>query len=80
MSAVTASPSTRRIVALFCLAAILLLSLGQGGHGLPVAILAPFWIVLAIVLALAFAPREEHRRALSPAFAPRLPSRAPPVR
>jgi hypothetical protein len=35
--------TTRRIVALLCLAAILLLAMAQAGHGLLVAVLAPFW-------------------------------------
>jgi hypothetical protein len=70
----------RRIVALLCLAAILLISLGQADHGLPLAVLVPFWIVLATILAVAILPLEDARPALLPVAARVLASRAPPAR
>lgn len=70
----------RRIVALLCLTALLLLSVSQAGHGLPVAILVPFWAVLAILVA-ATVRVEDHDATVCPApCLAVLPSRAPPAR
>jgi hypothetical protein len=69
-----------RILALFCAAAILLLSLTQPGLGLPIALLAPFWMVLAVLLPLAFR-LEGAAEILCPApCLAVLPARAPPAR
>jgi hypothetical protein len=77
---VTVPKTSRRIIALLCLAAVLLLSLTQADHGLPVAILVPFWIVLALLLPVAIR-REDVAEAVctAPCLAG-LPSRAPPGR
>jgi hypothetical protein len=69
----------RRIVALLCLAAILLL-LAQPGHGLPVAVLVPFWIVLAVILSAEIRSREGCETKVATACLAVLSPRAPPVR
>jgi hypothetical protein len=76
----TARCTIRRSVALLCLAAILLLAMAQLDHGLPVAVLAPFWIVVAVLVPLAIR-REDMAEAVCAALCLAvLPSRAPPAR
>ena len=76
----TASRSIRRIFALLCLAVLLLVSLAPTGHGLPVAVLVPFWIVLAVLFPLSVRREDIVELAYAaPCFAV-LPSRAPPAR
>jgi hypothetical protein len=68
-----------RIIALLCLAAVMLAALAPGGHGLPVAILAPFWLFLAILVPLAVLFPESSDQAVPASFVAVVPGRAPPT-
>lgn len=74
------SRNGRRIVALLCLAALLLLSVSAPGHALPAAILMPFWVVLAVVLPLALRLEDDDAPTPAAPCLAVLPSRAPPAR
>ncbi len=70
----------RRILALLCLLALLFAALMPGAPGLPVAVLAPLFFFLALLVALTRTPYAFARALPScPVISP-LGSRAPPLR
>jgi hypothetical protein len=72
--------TARRILVLLCLAAILAVAVGAAGHGLPVAVLAPFWVVLAVLAPVAFRLADDDVPLCAAPATAVLPARAPPVR
>jgi len=78
LKAVFAVQESRRLIALVCLAVVLLAALAPGASGLPVALLAPFWLFFGLILSV---PERREGEACDPLAFPALsvvPSRAPP--
>ena len=69
----------RKLIAVFCMAAILLALLTPASSGPLYAILAPFWLFFALptIVAARRAPEESDPCAFP--FVPAVPARAPPL-
>jgi len=71
-------PKMRRWSIILCITAVLLAALMSSGIGLPVAVLAPLWFLLATVVVGTPLPRANERKDWSlplafPVFSPRPP-------
>jgi hypothetical protein len=69
----------RRSIALFCLAALLIAALIPVASGLPLGVLVPLWIFVAVIVTLSIRRTAEDRSPLRVSCIPVLPSRAPPI-
>ncbi len=72
-------PGARKLIAILCLASLLLAALTPYSHGLEPAWLTPFWLFLAMLVCFSASHREQQRDPRPfPSF-PVVPSRAPPI-
>lgn len=69
----------RRLIALLCLLAIVLALLAPGPYGLAPALLAPFWLFIAILTVVSVQRATEDCDAYAFPFASTIPARAPPI-
>lgn len=69
----------RKLIAVFCLAALLLAALLPGTSGLASAIPAPFWLFLAILVTVSIERRTEDADPDPFPFVSADASRAPPI-
>jgi len=71
--------SLRKLIALFCLAAVLCAALAPASHGLLWAILIPLLLLVEAVAVVTGDRQPEEGGAIIPAFFSVLSSRAPPA-
>jgi hypothetical protein len=69
----------RRLIALFCLAALLIAALIPVASGLPFGVLVPLWIFVAVIVTLSIRRPLDDSSPLRVSCVPLLPSRAPPI-
>jgi hypothetical protein len=69
----------RKLIALFCMAVILIAMLTPASAGPFNAILAPFWLFFALLAAVAVRRATEECDPCAFPFAPAVPARAPPL-
>jgi hypothetical protein len=70
---------SRKLIALVCLAAILLVALAQGASELASAIPGACWLLLEILVFVSIRRRTEERSPDPFLFATTVPARAPPI-
>ncbi|MGO9096417.1 MAG: hypothetical protein ACLQGV_14500 [Bryobacteraceae bacterium] len=70
----------RKLIALFCMAALLLASLAPASSGPLHAIMAPFWLFFALLAVAAVRRATEECDPGAFPFVPAVPARAPPLK
>jgi hypothetical protein len=78
MRTVPEATQTRRLLALFCLVAVLFAALAPGASPLPAALLAPLWLFFWLAVCLSICESEDTAAPPLLSALARLAPRAPP--
>jgi hypothetical protein len=76
---VTSAFQARKLIAILCLAALLIAVAAPNAHGPAFALLAPFWLLIEILVLVSIERRTEDRTPAPFPFVAAVASRAPPL-